>query len=86
MNRKVGLFLLVFFCYLIWLYLAIYESSIDDWWTVNEIKHRAEDAVHVGVSLVKVIVGTVFFTLGGTVLYLLIRKRKIFIRLNGSCC
>ncbi|WP_404349540.1 hypothetical protein LG311_03125 [Sutcliffiella horikoshii] len=76
MNRKVGLFLLVFFCYLIWLYLAIYESSINDWWTVNEIKHRTEDSVDISVSNVKFIVGTVFFTLGGTVLYLLIRKRN----------
>ncbi|WP_404469597.1 hypothetical protein [Sutcliffiella horikoshii] len=71
MNRKVGLFILVFFCYLIWLYLAIYESSIDDWWTVNE-----EDSIGISVSSVKVIVGTAIFIVGGTVLYLLIRKRK----------
>ncbi|TYS58519.1 hypothetical protein FZC74_11980 [Sutcliffiella horikoshii] len=76
MNRKVGLFLLVFFCYLLWLYLAIYESSMDDWWTVKEIKHRTDDTVEIGVSNVKFVVGTVFFTLGGTVLYLLIRKRN----------
>ncbi|MGD6780192.1 hypothetical protein ACQCT3_10640 [Sutcliffiella horikoshii] len=76
MNRKVGLFLLVFFCYLLWLYLAIYESSMDDWWTVKEIKHRTDDTVEIGVSNVKFVVGTVIFTLGGTVLYLLIRKRN----------
>jgi hypothetical protein len=76
MNRKIGLFLLIFFCYLIWLYLAIYESSINDWWTVNEIKQRTEDTVGIGVSNVKFIVGTVIFTLSGTVLYLLIRKRN----------
>lgn len=76
MNRKFGLFLLVFFCYLIWLYLAIYESSINDWWTVKEIKHRTEDTLEVGVSNVKFIVGTVFFIFGGTVLYLLMRKRN----------
>ncbi|ART75152.1 hypothetical protein B4U37_03435 [Sutcliffiella horikoshii] len=76
MNRKVGLFLLVFFCYLIWLYLAIYESSVNDWWTVNEIKERTEDTIGIGVSNVKVIVGTVIFIIGGAVLYLLTRKRK----------
>lgn len=74
MNRKVGLFLLVFFCYLIWLYLAIYESSIHDWWTVKEIKQRTEDTLEIGVSNVKFIVGTVIFMLGGAVLSLLIRK------------
>lgn len=76
MNRKVGLFLLVFFCYLIWLYLAIYESSVNDWWTVNEIKERTEDTIGISVSIVKIIVGTVIFIIGGAVLYLLIRKRK----------
>ena len=76
MNRKVGLFLLVFFCYLIWLYLAIYESSINDWWTVNEIKQRTEDTVEISVSNVKFIVGTVIFIIGGAVLYFLIRKRN----------
>ncbi|WP_010199904.1 hypothetical protein [Bacillus sp. m3-13] len=74
MNRKVGLFLLVFFCYLIWLYLAIYESSIHDWWTVKEIKQRTEDTLEIGVSNVKFIVGTVIFMLGGAVLSLLKRK------------
>lgn len=76
MNRKVGLFILVFFCYLIWLYLAIYESSVNDWWTVNEIKERSEDSIGISVSNVKVIVGTLIFIVGGGVLYLLIRKRK----------
>ncbi|MGD6993115.1 hypothetical protein [Sutcliffiella horikoshii] len=74
MNRKVGLFLLVFFCCLIWLYLAIYESSIHDWWTVKEIKQRTEDTLEIGVSNVKFIVGTVIFMLGGAVLSLLKRK------------
>ncbi|MGD6993805.1 hypothetical protein [Sutcliffiella horikoshii] len=76
MNRKVGLFLLVFFCYLLWLYLAIYESSMDDWWTVKEIKHRTDDTVEIGVSNVKFVVGTVIFIIGGAFLYLLIRKRN----------
>lgn len=76
MNRKIGVFLFVFFCYLIWLYFAIYESSIDNWWTVNEIQQETYDTVQIGVSLVKVFVGTVIFTLNGFVFYLLLRKRK----------
>ena len=76
MNRKIGVFLFVFFCYLIWLYFAIYESSINNWWTVNEIKQTTYDTVQIGVSLVKVFVGTVLFTLSGFVFYLLLRKRS----------
>lgn len=64
-----GLFILVFFFYLIWLYLAIYESSINDWWTVNEI-------IGISVSNVKIVVGTGIFIVGGGVLYLFIRKRN----------
>mgnify|MGYP003502162768 CR=1 FL=1 len=76
MNRKIRVFLFVFFCYLLWLYFAIYESSIDNWWTVNVIKHATDDTVQIGVSLVKVFVGTVIFTLSGFIFYLLLRKRS----------
>ena len=76
MNRKIGVFLFVFFCYLIWLYFAIYESSVDNWWTVNEIKQATYDTVQIDVSLVKVFVGTVIFTLSGFIFYLLLRKRS----------
>lgn len=76
MNRKIGVFLFVFFCYLLWLYFAIYESSIDNWWTVNEIKQATDDTVQIGVSLVKVFVGTVIFTLSGFIFYVLLRKRS----------
>ncbi|OCA81875.1 hypothetical protein F7984_15475 [Pradoshia sp. D12] len=76
MNRKIRVFLFVFFCYLLWLYFAIYESSIYNWWTVNVIKHATDDTVQIGVSLVKVFVGTVIFTLSGFIFYLLLRKRS----------
>lgn len=75
MNRKIGVFLVVFFCYLIWLYFAIYESSIDNWWTVNEIKQTTGDTDQIGVSLGEVFAGTFIFTLSGFVFYLLLRKR-----------
>ena len=76
MNRKISVFLFVFFCYLIWLYFAIYESSSDNWWTVNEIKQVTDDTVQIGVSLVKIFIGTVIFTLSGFIFYLLLRKRS----------
>jgi hypothetical protein len=76
MNRKIGVVLFVFFSYSIWLYFAIYESSIDNWWTVNEIKQTTDDTVQIGVSVVKVFVGTVIFTLSGFIFYLLLRKRS----------
>jgi hypothetical protein len=72
MNRKIGIVLIIFFCFLIWLYFAIYESSINNWWTVKEIKQRTEETVQIGVSLVRVLVGTAIFTLGGTLLYFVI--------------
>ncbi|CAM5222271.1 hypothetical protein UACE39S_03393 [Ureibacillus acetophenoni] len=76
MNRKFGVFFFTFFVFLFWLYFAIYESSIDNWWTVNEIKKTTEDTLAIGVSMVKVLVGTIIFTFSGFILYLLIRKRK----------
>lgn len=30
-NRKIGVFLFTFFISFLWLYFAIYESSIDNW-------------------------------------------------------
>ncbi|MCA1055597.1 hypothetical protein LCM10_11435 [Rossellomorea aquimaris] len=76
MNRKMRVVLLVFFCFLLWLYFAIYESSIDNWWTVNEIKQATEDTVQIGVSLVKVLVGAMIFIITGFLIYLLLRKRN----------
>lgn len=76
MDRKLGVFLFTFIGYLIWLYFAIYESSIDNWWTVNEIKEATKDTVGIGVSIVKVLVGTFIFTFSSFIIYLLIRKRK----------
>ncbi|MEK4486089.1 hypothetical protein MHH81_10935 [Psychrobacillus sp. FSL H8-0484] len=76
MNRKVGTFLLTFFCFLMWLYFALYHSSIDNWWTVNEIKQTSLDTTQIGVSIVKVLIGTVLFTFSGIIIYLLIRNRE----------
>ena len=75
MSRNIGILLFAFFCYLLWLYFAIYESSIDDWWTVNEIKQETGDTVQIGISLIKVFVGTIIFTLSGSIFYLLLRRR-----------
>ncbi|MBT2641512.1 hypothetical protein J7I80_04690 [Bacillus sp. ISL-41] len=75
MNRKIGIILFVFICFLIWLYFAIYESSIHNWWTVNEIKQASADTVQIGISFVKVLSGTVVFILSGLLIYFMMRKR-----------
>ena len=75
MSRKIGISLFTFFCYLLWLYFAIYESSIDNWWTVNEIKQTTGDTIQIGISLIKMFVGTMIFTLSGSIFYLLLRRR-----------
>ena len=77
MNRKIGIVLFVFFWFLIWLYFAIYESSIDNWWTVLEIKQATEHNVIIGVSLIRVLVGTIIFTVSGFIIYLLLSRRLI---------
>ncbi|MBT2640436.1 hypothetical protein [Bacillus sp. ISL-39] len=75
MIRKTGVILFVIICFLIWLYFAIYESSINSWWTVNEIKQASGDTVQIGVSFVKVLGGAVLFVLSGFLVYLM-RKRN----------
>ena len=75
MSRKIGILLFAFFCYLLWLYFAIYESSIDNWWTANEIKQETGDTVQIGISFIKVFAGTIMFTLSGSIFYLLLRRR-----------
>nr|WP_275695509.1 hypothetical protein [Fredinandcohnia sp. SECRCQ15] len=71
-----GASLFIFFCFLIWLYFAIYKSSINHWWTVNEIKQTTEDTVEIGVSFVKVIVGALAFTLSGFIICFFITRKK----------
>lgn len=77
MNRKMGIFIFVYFCFLIWLYFAIYESSIDNWWTVLEITQETDHIVDNEVSLVKVLIGTIIFTISGFIINLLLSKRPI---------
>ncbi|MFB4166799.1 hypothetical protein [Virgibacillus sp. JSM 102003] len=76
MNKKIGIIIFTFFIFLLWLYLAIYKSSIDSWWTVNEIEQTSFDTAQVSVSMAKVLIGTVIFTFCGFIIYFLIRKRK----------
>ena len=77
MNRKIGIFTFVYFCFLIWLYFAIYESSIDNWWTVLEITQETDHMVDNEVSLVKVLIGTIIFTISSFIINLLLSKRPI---------
>lgn len=76
MNRKMGIALIVFVFYLIWLYLAIYESSIVHWWSVNEVKQTTADSVQIGVSFIKVLGGTILFVVSAFIFYLLTGKRS----------
>ena len=77
MNRKMGIFIFVYFCFLIWLYFAIYESSIDNWWTVLEITQETDHIVDIEVSLIKVVIGMIIFTISGFIINLLLSKRPI---------
>ena len=77
MNRKMGIFIFVYFCFLIWLYFAIYESSIDNWWTVLEITQETDHIVDIEVSLVKVLIGMIIFTISGFLINLLLSKLPI---------
>ncbi len=76
MNRKIGIIIFTSFIFLIWLYLAIYKSSIDNWWTVNEIEQTSMDTAEISVSMVKVLIGTAIFTFCGFTIHLLIRKKN----------
>lgn len=76
MNRQIGVVSFIFVSYLVWLYLAIYESSIDKWWTVNEVQQITEDTVQTGVSLIRILIGTVIFIVGAYIVILLTRKRR----------
>lgn len=75
--KKVAIFLFFFIFFLIWLYFAMYESTINNWWTVKEIKQISSDTVVIGISLVKVLTGLSIFTIIGSVIYLLIRGKRV---------
>lgn len=74
MNRRIGVFLFVFLSFLTWLFFAIYLSDEGDWWTVMEVKQLRDEMRIVGISSVKVLIGTGFFIVGGTVLNKVIKR------------
>ncbi|QHJ69799.1 hypothetical protein [Planococcus halotolerans] len=76
MDRKICIALIVFVFFLIWLYLAIYESSIEHWWSVNEVEQTTEDSVQIGVSFIKVLGGTVIFIVSAFIFYLFTGRRS----------
>ncbi|WP_191698831.1 hypothetical protein [Solibacillus faecavium] len=77
MNRKMGTSIFVYFCFFMWLYFAIYESSIDNWWTVLEITQETDHIVDIEVSLVKLLIGTIIFTISGFLINLLLSNLPI---------
>jgi hypothetical protein len=74
-NRKIGLFLLFFFGFLIWLFSAIYYSSGNEWWTVIEVRQTSYDTLTGSVSFKRVMAGVLIFIIVGFSLYEIILKR-----------
>lgn len=75
LNRKIGVFLFTFFGFLTWLFLAIYFSTEDDWWTVLTVEQTSSDTFVGSVSLLRILVGFAVFLIGGVLLYGLIRRK-----------
>ncbi|AGX02874.1 hypothetical protein N288_04585 [Bacillus infantis NRRL B-14911] len=75
MGTKIIVFLLTLFTFLTWLFMAIYFSTENDWWSVLESRETSYDTAVVGVSYVTVLLGTGLFLAGGTLVYMLIRRK-----------
>ncbi|QFT87997.1 hypothetical protein FIU87_04945 [Bacillus sp. THAF10] len=74
MNRKVAVFLITWFLFLIWVYCAVYIASTQDWWgALSLLKHTDELEVWT-TSYWKVLRGGMVFTLLGICLYFLIGR------------
>lgn len=69
MGTKSIVFLLTLFTFLTWLFMGIYFSTENDWWSVLESRETSYDTAAAGVSYVKVLLGTGLFLAGGTLVY-----------------
>jgi hypothetical protein len=74
-NRKIGLFLLFFFGFLIWLFFSIYYTSGDEWWTVIEVRQTGYDTMTGSVSIKRVFAGVLIFIFVGLSLYKIIKEK-----------
>lgn len=76
MNSKISVFLITVFSFLLWLYIAIYQSSVNNWWSVLATKRFDVDSISVGVSLGKVFIGMGTFAFAGILIYFIIGKKS----------
>lgn len=75
-NRIVFIFLFTLFSSLIWLYLASYHSTVDDWWTVQYIETNTSEELIITTSSSKVLLGMSGFILMGLLLSAIVMKRE----------
>jgi purine-cytosine permease-like protein len=75
-NRTVFIFLFTLFSSIIWLYLASYHSTIDDWWTVQYIEKNTSEELIIATSPTKMILGMSGFMLFGLLLATIVMKRE----------
>ncbi|WP_078380747.1 hypothetical protein [Sutcliffiella halmapala] len=76
MPRLVAVFLFTLFSFLFWLYFANYHSDISDWWTVNHIIESTPENEIITMSPTKLFIGLSAFILIGTLLSIIVMKRK----------
>jgi ABC-type Na+ efflux pump permease subunit len=67
-NRIIIVFLFTLFSSLIWLYLASYHSTVEDWWTVLYIEKNTSEELMIATSPLKVMLGMSGFILMGLLL------------------
>jgi hypothetical protein len=75
LSKKIIVSLLTSLTFLTWLFIAIYFSTENDWWSVLESRETSYDTAAAGVSYTKVLLGTGLFLAGGILLYMLIRRK-----------
>ena len=65
----------MWFIFLTWIFLAIYYSSEDDWWTVMKVEQTSYDTFEGSVSFIKVFIGALISIVIGFILYKIVRKK-----------
>jgi Na+-driven multidrug efflux pump len=76
LNGKIGTSLLVFFCFLSWLFFSIYLSSGEEWWSVLKTEQSSSDTSAYSVSFIRVMIGSMTFFFVAVLLYTTIKKLK----------
>jgi hypothetical protein len=74
LERKIAVFLGTLFTFLIWLFLAIYFSDENDWWTVIQVEQTSYDTSAGTVSSTRVLIGSSIFIFIGLLVNKVIKK------------